>query len=268
MAVPSIRAVWMRKPGDYAFPSGELAAQERQFASAEMDQFLIGLLHSLDCYWMSHPVAIRRATWKNEQLQRAARMGFRVPSSLITNRREPVDVFRGANHKDIIFKALSSPSLACDKVAPEERITHGLPTTRITDEDAELLGAVHEFPCFFQEYVPKRHEVRVTIIGNEVFAARIHSQDDPRTATDFRDFSAEIKYEVEHLPPEVSIRCRKFVHSYQLNYGAIDLIVTPDNEYVFLENNPAGQFLFVEQLVPALTMSDSLARRLVEEASQ
>jgi hypothetical protein len=58
------------------------------------------------------------------------------------------------------------------------------------------------------------------------------------------------------------------VHSYQLNYGAIDLIVTPDNEYVFLENNPAGQFLFVEQLVPALTMSDSLARRLVREASQ
>lgn len=264
LSIPNIGAVWMRKPGDYAFPSGELAAQERQFASAEMDQFLIGLLYSLDCYWMSHPAAIRRSVWKNEQLLRAVRMGFRVPSSLMTNRRERVDAFRHAMRKDIIFKALSSPTLAAEKVAAEERIVRGLSTTRIMDDDEELLDAVHELPCFFQEYVPKRHEVRVTIIGNEVFAARIHSQDDPRTATDFRDYSAEIKYEAESLPPEIEARCRQFVESYGLTYGAIDLIVTPDNEYVFLENNPAGQFLFVEQLVPELTMSDSLARQLVQ----
>jgi D-alanine-D-alanine ligase-like ATP-grasp enzyme len=31
-----------------------------------------------------------------------------------------------------------------------------------------------------------------------------------------------------------------------LRYGAIDLRLTPQGEYVFLEINPGGQFLFCE----------------------
>ncbi|MEV4245300.1 hypothetical protein AB0J63_18065 [Streptosporangium canum] len=31
-----------------------------------------------------------------------------------------------------------------------------------------------------------------------------------------------------------------------LTYGAIDLILTPDGRYVFLEINPNGQFLWIE----------------------
>ena len=56
------------------------------------------------------------------------------------------------------------------------------------------------------------------------------------------------------------------MHSYGLTYGAIDLIVTPAGEYVFLENNPVGQFLFVEELVPELDMAGALATCLVEGA--
>jgi hypothetical protein len=80
-----------------------------------------------------------------------------------------------------------------------------LPTTRITDEHEAALDAVTELPCFFQQHVPKRHELRVTVIGDRVFAARIDSQEDPRTATDHRDVSAAIRDAVEHLPPEIII---------------------------------------------------------------
>jgi len=31
-----------------------------------------------------------------------------------------------------------------------------------------------------------------------------------------------------------------------LEYGAIDLRLTPEGQYVFLEINPAGQFLWIE----------------------
>lgn len=31
-----------------------------------------------------------------------------------------------------------------------------------------------------------------------------------------------------------------------LNYGCIDMIVTPNGEYVFLEINPSGQWYFVQ----------------------
>lgn len=266
LAVSEIGAVWMRKKASFQFLSADLAPQELAYAEGEMEHMLFSLLYSLDCYWMSHPAALRAASWKGEQLLRAARLGFRVPPSLVTNRRSGVDAFRARMNGDIVFKSLSSPSLAAEAVAPEERIAGALPTTRITDEHEEALDAVAELPSFFQQHVPKRHELRVTVIGSRVFAARIDSQEDPRTATDYRDFSAEIRFAAERLPPELERRCLELVHSYGLNYGAIDLIVTPQGEHVFLENNPVGQFLFIEQLVPELDMTGALAACLVEGA--
>jgi glutathione synthase/RimK-type ligase-like ATP-grasp enzyme len=49
-----------------------------------------------------------------------------------------------------------------------------------------------------------------------------------------------------------------------LVYGAIDMRRTPEDEYVFLEINPAGQFLFVEQ-VSRQPIAAALARLLVEQ---
>ena len=261
-----VGAVWMRKKAPYRYPSGPLAGQEKAHADAETEHVLLGLLYALDCYWMSHPLALRNALWKVEQMQRAARMGFPVPDSLVTNRRASVEAFRRSAADGIVFKTLSSASLAVDEVPPEERTAGALPTTRIGDEHAGMLDSVAEMPCFFQHHVAKRHEVRATVIGDRLFAARIHSQDDPRTATDWRDMSAEIRYEADTLPAEIERRCLDFVASYGLTFGAIDLIVTPGGDYVFLENNPVGQFLFVEQLVPELDMTGAVAACLIAGA--
>ena len=155
-------------------------------------------------------------------------------------------------------------TLGAELVEAQERITTGMGTTVITEEHMEHIDGVKEIPCYFQSYTDKAFELRVTVIGDKVFAAKIDSQKDARTAVDYRDFSAEIQYEAFKLPQHIEQYCRDFVHSYQLQYGAIDIIVTPQNDYVFLENNPAGQFWFVEQLVPELTMLEALADRLVE----
>lgn len=261
--IARIGAVWTRKTAEFAFASDELGPQERAYAGKEMEHMLFGLLYGLDCFWMSHPAALRGAMWKGEQLARAAKHGFDVPASIVTNRVDSARMFHAAAQGDIVFKALASPFLGADMVEPEDRVTAGLPTTRIGSEHESLLDAVAELPCFFQRYVPKRYELRVTVIDDLVFAAKIHSQDDPRTAVDFRDFSAPIRYEATRLPDAIERRCRDYVRSYGLTYGAIDLIVTPDDRYVFLENNPAGQFLFVEQLVPEFKMLDALADRLI-----
>lgn len=266
VTLAEIGAVWTRKQAEFAFESTELTPQEKAYATQETEHVLAGILHSLDCCWMSHPVAVRSAQWKGEQLLRAARMGFSVPDSLIANRPEPVHRFRAAAGGDIIFKTLASSFLGAEKVSPEDRIATGLATTRITDEYLDLLDSVREVPCFFQGHVGKHYELRVTVIGDRVFAAKIHSQDDDRTRTDYRDFSVGIRYEAITLPAVIEQRCRDFVHSYGLAYGALDLIVTPAGDHVFLENNPGGQFLFVEQRVPELRMVDAVADYLIEGA--
>lgn len=263
--VDDIRSVWTRKTADFAF-SVDLGAQERAYAMGETTHILSGLLHGLDAYWMSHPAAVRAAQWKGEQLARAARMGFRVPPSLISDSKVAVLAFRDAMRGDIVFKTMESPFLAADEVSDDERVAHGIGTTRIEKGHDAMLDAVSALPCFFQQHVPKQYEIRATVIGDRIFAARIHSQDDDRTRVDFRNYDAPVCYEVEQLPVEIERRCIAFVHSYGLTYGAIDLIVDPDGDHVFLENNPGGQFLFVEQRVPALAMLDAVADSLVSGA--
>lgn len=259
-----IGAVWNRKPADFNFDSAGLGAQELAFARQETEQALFGVLYTLDCYWMSHPVALRGAQWKGEQLQRAARLGFRVPASLVTNSPEQVRAFRTSLPGPMIFKAMSTPALCADEVAPHERVAYGLPTTLVTDDMMQELDAVRTVPCHFQQYIAKQYELRVTMVGRQVFAARIHTQDDARTAIDSRDMSAPIRYEATRLPPEIEARCLALMDSYGLTYSAMDLIVTPEGEYVFLENNPAGQFYYVQQLIPQFALLDAVADTLLE----
>ena len=268
LALDEVGAVWMRKKAPFQYPSGPLTGQEKAHADAETDHILLGLLRTLDCYWMSHPDAVRGSIWKPEQMHRAARMGFAVPASLITNARADVDVVPGggrARHR-LQGAVVGAGGRPCGPRGGADR------GRRADDQDwrehERMLELVGELPCFFQHYVPKRHELRVTVIGDALFAARIHSQDDPRTATDWRDMSAEIRYEAAVLPPDIERRCLDFVHSYGLTFGALDLIVTPGGEHVFLENNPVGQFLFVEQLVPELDLTGAVARCLAMAAAK
>jgi glutathione synthase/RimK-type ligase-like ATP-grasp enzyme len=55
------------------------------------------------------------------------------------------------------------------------------------------------------------------------------------------------KHVAHDLPDDVADKLRGLMHRLGLIYGAIDLRLTPDGRYVFLEINPAGQFLYVEQ---------------------
>ena len=268
LATSDIGAVWARKPAPYAFRSADLSAQELVFARTETDHVLFSLLHALDCFWMNHPKAVRGALWKGEQLTRAARMGFVVPPTLIANDPDAVRAFYRANKGKVVIKTLSSASLSAEEVSAEQRQQGSLMTTLMTAEHLDAIESVRELPCLFQGYVDKAYELRVTVIGEQVFATRIESQQDPRTAIDYRDFSVEIPYLEATLSDAARQLCRDFVHSYGLAYGAIDLIVTPDHELVFLENNPGGQFLFVEQLVPSLKMTDAVASLLLAESGR
>jgi glutathione synthase/RimK-type ligase-like ATP-grasp enzyme len=95
-----------------------------------------------------------------------------------------------------------------------------------------------------------------------VFAVGIHSQYLEESRVDFR--RAEIytlPHTVKTLPAPVSSLCVELVCRLGLRFGAIDLILTPDGRYVFLEINPNGQWYWLEEItgIPlAETMCDLL----------
>ncbi|MEJ2669125.1 MAG: MvdD family ATP-grasp ribosomal peptide maturase, partial [Gammaproteobacteria bacterium] len=47
-----------------------------------------------------------------------------------------------------------------------------------------------------------------------------------------------------------------------LNFGCIDMILTPDDEFVFLEVNPNGQWLWVEHSL-GCNISGAIADKLI-----
>jgi glutathione synthase/RimK-type ligase-like ATP-grasp enzyme len=139
-------------------------------------------------------------------------------------------------------------------------------TEVVSKRDVAYAQSVRSCPLIFQAYVPKRVELRVTVVGREVFPAEIHSQQTNQTRHDWRryDFGKTL-YQPHKLPSEVRERCLELVERLGLCYGAIDLVVTPDGRYVFLEINPNGQYLWVE-LATGMPISEAICDLLLSEA--
>ena len=61
-----------------------------------------------------------------------------------------------------------------------------------------------------------------------------------------RDYSC-LTYQIHQLPTSIEQACVRLVEVFNLQFSAIDLIVTPEGEYVFLEQNGNGQWLWLER---------------------
>lgn len=263
-----IRSVWWRRPkaSEQVYPAA-ITETELKYAKGEIKFALNGLWQALDCYWMSRPDLLQAASMKVDQLTKAAQFGLTVPKTLVTTNIGELRRFYEECRGAVIFKSLSTPLLGRTMEDSVSKLIF-LKTTRLTAEmveaHAETLFAA---PCLFQEYVEKDVELRVTIIGEEIFAAEIDSQSNPLTAVDWRDYSVPMRMTKGSLPPDVAAKCLRFVKHYGLNFSAIDMIRRPDGEHVFIENNPNGQWLFVEHMVPEFKMTEALIACLVRGGS-
>src|SRR5688572_14081766 len=105
-------------------------------------------------------------------------------------------------------------------------------------------------PMTFQEKIEKRVELRVTIVGDRVFSAAVDSSALERSKNDWRrEGVALIRAWTPHpLPPTVEKQLLGVMDFFGLNYGAMDVIVTPDDRYVFIEVNPVGEFFWLDKL--------------------
>lgn len=232
----------------------------RQFVESESKHVLDAIWRILSCRWISHPDNIRQAGSKPHQLLIAAELGFTVPATIITNDPASASDFLGA-HAKRVYKPMYFRQI--DR-SHEEKIGL-LFTTLLSDEDLKQVEDVELSPTMFQSYVEKLTELRVTVVGQQVFAIEIDSQRHEAAKHDWR--LADVR-ELSHtrtvLPPEVEQRCIQLVKLYGLNYGAIDLIRQPDNEYVFLELNPNGQWAWLEQILPDIAISEAIINLLTE----
>ena len=166
-------------------------------------------------------------------------MGFVTPHTLITNNPESLVEFYQDCRTNLISKQFAYRNLH----------RHGGPysyqvyTTPVRRRDMAGYRSLRYGPAIFQAAVPKQFELRITVVGDRVFAARIDSQATRHTRDDCRHYDdPRIGYSSHSLPGHIAGLCLRLVHSFGLHYGAIDMIVTPEEEYIFLELNVNGEW--------------------------
>ncbi len=256
-----IHSIWYRRPTKkYQFPS-DLSGDELEFATAEAQRGFVGLFYGLSTRWISHPDAIRAAEWKPKQLALAQRLGLRVPRTLITNDPQAALRFFEECAGEMIYKPFNQ---GVPQPRKGETWQGAIYTTKMTRPLLEAYASgIALTTCLFQEHIPKAFDLRITIIGTQIFAAEIHSQEHEQTQIDFRKGYEQLSYCVHRLPEAIGTACLAVVRAFDLQFAAIDMIVTPEHEYIFLEINPCGQWGWIEEhtsLPLTATLVDLLAQ--------
>ena len=135
-------------------------------------------------------------------------------------------------------------------------------TRRLDHLDAADMEGVRHTAHLFQSWVPKSHEVRVLATGTDVIAVSIHAHSEPAREDWRRDYDS-LSYDVVEIPEEVVHGIRLLMYRLGLVYGALDFVVTPQQEWVFLEVNPSGQFGWLESAA-GIDVTGRLASLLAE----
>ncbi|SDQ19857.1 ATP-grasp ribosomal peptide maturase [Actinopolyspora saharensis] len=232
VSLDDLHAVWYRSPEAYRMPS-ELSDAERHHAFLEAKYGLGGVLSSLDVVWINHPSRMADAAYKPVQLVRAHECGLTVPDTLITNEPAPVREFAT---EPTITKLLGSNTLSEDG-------TRKVSWSRLVDQ-ADLCG-IETTTHLLQRWVPKDFEARVVVIGEQLFAVAIHAGS-TSTRVDWRSDYDALSYEPIDPPDSVAAGIRALLDRFGLLYGALDFVVTPNGDWVFLEINPGGQYGWLE----------------------
>ncbi len=227
-----VGAVWYRRISPYGFHEDLRDETARLFAWSEANEALLGVWYSLGAYWMNPPLADEVSQRKVRQLQVARQVGLTIPDTVVTNEPDVAQMFvqkHGIGH--VVRKAFRN-------IAQAPRETHLLRA-----EDLDLLDSVCYTPVIFQEFVPATVDLRVTVVEDDIFSAAVTSES--QYSADYRPGLASATVVPYDLPHDVAGKLHELMKVFGLKYGAIDLRVTPGGDHVFLEVNPAGQYLFI-----------------------
>ncbi|MFI9250867.1 ATP-grasp ribosomal peptide maturase [Streptomyces sp. NPDC053069] len=249
VSMNGLRSIWVRRPGEAA----ARAAQPSAWLTEESSQALYGMLRATDARWMNHPDAARRARHKPWQLRLAQDSGLAVPATLITTFPQAAREF-AERFPDLVVKPVSG--------AHPQEPPRAVPTSRVapdTDFSAVAFG-----PTLLQRRIAKRADIRLTVVGDTLLAARKPTAPDAHPDdVDVRFAPSVSPWLPADVPPRVAEGVRRYMRGAELAYGAFDFAEDADGIWWFLECNQSGQFGFVE-MDTGQPISATIAKWLAE----
>lgn len=252
----NILSVWLRRPFEFRIEANNI---NEKFKRQELEGFMRSvILNFSNASLVVDPLdKLSRAKIKIQQLLTAHKLGLSIPKTLITNSIRDAKRFFYDSKKGVITKPIN---------LGHALITGDIMAVYTTEVTKEMnFDLVRNCPTLFQEKIKKKSDIRITIIGRKIFAVEIDSQAYLNSQIDSRRV-AENLFNIKHssmtLPNSIEKKLFQLMDYYGLHYGAIDMALTPEGEYVFFELNPAGQFLWLEPLT-GIPLAEEMAKFLV-----
>ena len=190
---------------------------------------ITGIADEFEGKVLSKPSVLKRSENKVYQLLYSMKYNLNIPNSYIGNSNDYCKEFA---LKKSIIKPLTTGKVQRD----------GLFEVFQTSMFADFDDDISLTPVYVQDYKNKKYEVRLTVIDNYIYAVRIDTKD----KVDWRKDYENHKYTVIECPQNVKSVCMKMLSDFGLKFGAFDFIVNELDEWIFLEVNPNGQWLWLE----------------------
>jgi glutathione synthase/RimK-type ligase-like ATP-grasp enzyme len=237
-----VSGVWYRRPSPYTTNDIPVVEEEKAYAFSAMNQQVRALNYLLqEALWISKVDAIRKANSKPLQQVVASQLGFNIPDTLYATDPKRAEEFV-RQEKTAIAKtpatAFPTSKLAFSKV--------------VRPEDGLDYRGVRMDPFIFQALIKPANELRITVVGSQVFAATVGGLEAYGGSSEFRDWryghvDGGFTAKAYDLPQKLNKQCVALVRKLGLEFGAIDIILDEQGKYWFLEINPNGQWGFIEE---------------------
>lgn len=237
--------IYSELPGEQGDIAGRFCANEWRCILRSLDVFL-GYSKWVNPIWNGY-----RAEIKPYQLHVAREVGLPIPETVISNNADHVLTLFGDNR--VIYKTINSFLSSTGAIYTNE-VEHN----DVANRRAEIAMA----PGIFQKYINKKYELRITIVGEKLFIAKINSQL-REDCIDWRRNPNENSYEMSEIRPETRDKLLRFHKLLGLNYAAYDFIVDSEGQEIFIECNPSGQWLWLENEL-GLDVSNMMVKELCE----
>lgn len=176
--------------------------------------------------------------------------GFQIPATLITSEPDAARTFV-KKHGPVLYKPLSTPLYRVEGVS----CTVEVADVTADEIDEGVSGTAH----LFQHRIDKAADVRVTVVGDQVFSVRINSG-----LLDWRTDYDCLTYTVVDPPPGITEALHQYLRFFGLVFGAFDFAIDRSGAWWFLECNPSGQWAWLEPetgLPIVAAMADLLERK-------
>jgi MvdC family ATP-grasp ribosomal peptide maturase len=253
-----VRAVWARKIWTPKMDES-LDPQFQDMCIRESTAMLYGFL---DCFhrarWINDPQQNHDAENKLRQLRLANDVGLIIPRTLCTNDPEQARNFFEEVEGKMVAKLLRPLSIS---MGPGPVFVY---TSDVKQEDLKEAEMLRHSPMVFQERIAKDIEFRIAYVDGNCFVGAIDASHSSRGQTDWRLAGPdECPWIPGEIPNDIAMRIRALMQRLGLIYGAVDMIRTPDGEYVFLEVNPSGEWGMLERDLN-YPISETLADALLQ----